>query len=160
MRSSAFTEWETPQDFYDALDAEFGFTIDVCANSQNTKHDIYYSTEQESLLQSWSGVCWMNPPYDTSIGLWIKKAWEASQEGATVVALIQGRSSDTKWWHGYVMRSSEIRYIKDRLHFGKNGHYARANISNIVVVFRPYCQGPPSTTAIDIRGHEVMKGTP
>lgn len=151
MKLSAFTEWETPQDFYDALDEEFGFTIDVCANPNNAKHRNFFSPEQDSLLQRWSGVCWMNTPYDKSIGLWLRKAWEASQAGVTVVALIQGRSTDTKWWHEYVMRSSQIRFIKDRLHFGKKGHHSRGNISSVVVVFKPFCQGPPTTSAIDVR---------
>ncbi len=151
-KKRSFTEWETPQNFYDALNAEFGFTVDVCASPRNAKHEKFYSPERDGLSQHWESVCWMNPPYDKSIGLWLKKAWEASQDGTTVVALIQGRSTDTKWWHEYVMRSSEIRFIKDRLHFGKNGYYARANISSIVVVFMPFCQGPPSTAAIDVRG--------
>ena len=130
---SAFTEWETPQGFYDALNAEFGFTIDVCATEQNAKHENYFSPLYDSLCHTWYGVCWMNPPYDRDIGAWMHKAWySAAVKGATVVALIQGRSTDTKWWHEYVMRSSEIRYIKDRLHFGKNGVFTRANISNLV----------------------------
>lgn len=149
---TAFTNWETPQDFYDALDAEFGFTADVCAGPNNAKHGNYFSPKENGLLQHWSGVCWMNPPYDKSTGLWLKKAWEEAQAGVTVVALVQGRSTDTKWWHEYVMRSSEIRFIKDRLHFGKNGHFARANISNIVVVFKPFCHGPPTNSAIDVHG--------
>jgi hypothetical protein len=29
--------WSTPQAFFDALDAEFGFTVDVCALPSNAK---------------------------------------------------------------------------------------------------------------------------
>jgi phage N-6-adenine-methyltransferase len=152
MKETAFTEWETPQEFYNALDAEFSFTCDVCATHKNAKHIHFFTPEQNGLLQEWNGACWMNPPYDKSIGLWMKKAWEASQAGTTVVCLIQGRSTDTIWWHKFAMKSSEIRYIKDRLHFGKNGYRSRANISNIVIIFTPFCSGPPSTKSIDITG--------
>ena len=155
MNKTAFTEWETPQAFYNAMNNEFGFDVDVCANEENRKCFCYFTPKMDGLLLKWGGVCWMNPPYDRSIGLWMKKAYESAQEGSTVVCLIQGRSSDTIWWHDYVMRSSEIRYIKDRLHFGKNGNHTRANISNIIVVFRPYCQGPPSTTAINTDGKRI-----
>jgi phage N-6-adenine-methyltransferase len=160
MKKSAFTEWETPQDFYDALDAEFGFTCDVCARDYNAKHENYFTPDMDGLSQEWVGVCLMNPPYDKSIGLWMKKAYEASQKGATVVCLIQGRSTDTIWWHDYAMRSAEIRYIKDRLHFGKNGKHARANISNIVVIFTPFCSGPPSACAINTKGQHIIENEP
>lgn len=149
---NSFTEWETPKLFYDTLNTEFNFTCDVCANPYNTKHENYYSLEDNGLLQEWTGVCWMNPPYDRSIGLWMEKAWESSQQGATVVCLIQGRSSDTIWWHDYVMKSSEIRYIKDRIHFGKHGVFTRSNISNILVIFTPFCTGYPTTSSIDRYG--------
>ena len=33
MFSSATDEWETPQDFFDKLDSEFHFTLDVCVVS-------------------------------------------------------------------------------------------------------------------------------
>ena len=150
-----FSEWETPQDFYDALDREFGFTIDVCAKEYNAKHKNYLSPEKDGLSQLWNGVCWMNPPYDRTIGLWVKKAYEASLSGARVVCLIQGRSSDTIWWHEYVMKAAEIRYAKDRLHFGKNGVYTRSNISSVVVVFSPLVCGPLETSSIDRFGKRL-----
>jgi DNA N-6-adenine-methyltransferase (Dam) len=42
--------WETPQDFFDALDREFHFTLDVCAVQSNTKCTCYFSPEQDGLL--------------------------------------------------------------------------------------------------------------
>ena len=149
-------EWETPQDFFDNLNREFKFNLDVCATPENTKCLKFISPDQDALSQEWHGICWMNPPYDKSIGLWLKKAYETSRKGYTVVCLIQGRSSDTKWWHYYVMRSSEIRYIKDRLHFGINKIFNRANISSIIVVFRSFCQGPPKICSINTKGKRLI----
>jgi len=37
------TDWETPQDLFDALDKEFKFNLDVCANADNTKCDRFYA---------------------------------------------------------------------------------------------------------------------
>ena len=138
----AFVEWETSQKFFDELDKEFGFTLDVCANEQNAKIANYYSSN--SWDQEWSGVCWMNPPYDKTINIWMEKAYVSALEGATVVCLIQGRSTDTAWWHEYAMRASEIRFIRDRLRFGMDGKFSRANISSVLVIFRPGYQGHPT----------------
>lgn len=41
MFSGASGEWETPREFFDALDEVFHFTLDVCAthdNAQCEKH--------------------------------------------------------------------------------------------------------------------------
>ena len=150
-------EWETPQDFFNALDREFHFDIDVCASSQNAKCRPFIGYVGNALYQKWEGSCWMNPPYDKNIGRWVGKAYESAQEGATVVCLLQGRSCDTKWFHNFIMKSSEMRFIKDRLHFGLDGKFSRANISSMVVVFRPYCKGPPVVSAIDTKGKRLSQ---
>lgn len=150
-------EWETPQDFFDALNKEFHFEIDVAASEENFKCGRFYGKESNSLEINW-GIwksIWLNPPYDKSIGLWLRKAYESAQDGCTIVCLIQGRSCDTKWWHDYIMKSSEIRFIKDRLHFGLNGKFSRANISSLIVVFRPHCTGPPRICSINTQGEKI-----
>lgn len=35
--SSATDDWATPQDFFEKLNAEFRFTLDVCASDGNAK---------------------------------------------------------------------------------------------------------------------------
>jgi site-specific DNA-methyltransferase (adenine-specific) len=44
------------------------------------------------------------------------KAYEESLHGATVVALIPSRT-DTRYFHDYCMKASEIRFIKGRPKF-------------------------------------------
>jgi phage N-6-adenine-methyltransferase len=95
--SSASPEWSTPQDVYDALDAEFGFELDVCATAGNAKCDRYFTQGDDGLAQAWRGVCWMNPPYGDGLGAWMRKAHESSLLGATVVCLVPART-DTRWW--------------------------------------------------------------
>ncbi|MCH8847326.1 MAG: adenine methyltransferase, partial [Proteobacteria bacterium] len=108
-------EWETPQWLFEELDSEFHFTLDVCATSVNTKCTNFI--ESDSLDKVWLGVCWMNPPYGRKIGLWIEKAYNAARDGAIVVCLLPSRT-DTRWWHDFVMKSKDIRFIKGRLKFG------------------------------------------
>ncbi len=59
---------ETPQDFFDKLNEEFHFELDVCATAENAKCKKYYSSEEDGLKQEWKGVCRMNPPYGREIG--------------------------------------------------------------------------------------------
>ena len=127
--------WETPQDLFDELDAEFGFDLDVCALPENAKCEHFYTPESDALWQDWRGVCWMNPPYGRQIGRWIQKAYESSLEGATVVCLVPART-DTAWWHDYCMKG-EIRFLRGRVHFWKDGRpIDPAPFPSAVVVFR------------------------
>jgi phage N-6-adenine-methyltransferase len=129
--------WSTPQAFFDALDAEFGFTVDVCALPSNAKCADYYSPEQDGLQQVWTGSCWCNPPYGAVIGRWVQKAYESAQSGALVVCLLPARV-DTRWWHDYVLPVAEVRYLKGRLKFG--GCENSAPFPSVVAIFRPASQ--------------------
>lgn len=131
--SSETDLWATPQDFFDKLDAEFNFELDVCATHENAKCKKYYTVRENGLLQRWQGVCWMNPPYGRVIGEWVKKAYESAQDGATVVCLVPART-DTRWWHDYCMKG-EIRFVRGRLKFGTAKE--NAPFPNAVVIFRP-----------------------
>ena len=130
--SSKQNDWETPQDLYDLLHAEFSFNLDVCALPDNAKCDRYFTPDDDGLAQDWSGFrCWMNPPYGRQIGQWMKKAYDASQAGGLVVCLVPARV-DTGWWWNYAIRG-EIRFLRGRLKFGgaKNG----APFPSAVVIF-------------------------
>lgn len=134
--SSETDLWETPQELFDELNAEFQFELDVCATPENAKCEKYYTQRENGLLQRWKGVCWMNPPYGRVIGEWVKKAYESALNGSTVVCLVPART-DTKWWHDYCIKG-EIRFIRGRLKFGKAKY--NAPFPNAVVIFRPGIQ--------------------
>lgn len=125
--------WETPQDLFDKLNAEFNFGTDVCALPENKKVNRYYTPDQDGLSQQWTGTCWMNPPYGRQIGKWVQKAHDSAQAGATVVCLLPSRT-DTRWWHDYVMQAADIRFIKGRLKF--SGNKDNAPFPNAIVVFK------------------------
>lgn len=132
--SSATAKWETPRGFFEKLDAEFGFTLDVCARLENAKCARHFTPEEDGLRQSWAPeICYMNPPYGREIGKWVRKAFLEAQKGAVVVCLLPART-DTAWWHDYVMRAAEIRFVRGRLKFG--GAANGAPFPSCVVVFR------------------------
>lgn len=53
LLSSKRHDWETPQDFFNALDREFHFTLDPCATKETAKCEKYYTPEENGLLKSW-----------------------------------------------------------------------------------------------------------
>jgi phage N-6-adenine-methyltransferase len=133
MFSSASDEWPTPQSFFDELNREFNFTLDPCATHENAKCPEYFTKENDGLAQDWSGhVVFMNPPYGREIGQWVRKAYEESVKGATVVCLLPARV-DTRWFHDYIYHRAEIRFIKGRLKFGDSKN--SAPFPSMVVIF-------------------------
>jgi phage N-6-adenine-methyltransferase len=128
--SSKTDLWETPQDLFNKLNAEFHFTLDACAIPENAKCRNYYTPEQNGLAQSWAGVVWCNPPYGRKVGDWVCKAAESH---CTVVMLLPART-DTRWFHDYIYGKTEIRFIRGRLHFG--GSKNSAPFPSMIVVFR------------------------
>ena len=144
------TTWATPKSFFDMLDKEFGFTLDVCALADTAKCGKYFTPEINGLAQDWSkDICFMNPPYGRGqdVYSWVKKAYETSEAGGTVVCLLP-MSGDTRWFHDFVLRANEIRFVKDRIWFELNGVGARANHASIVVVFRPYAALSPEISSV------------
>lgn len=136
MFSSKTDLYETPQDFFDHLDAEFHFDLDVCALPKNAKCKRYYTPEMDGLSQPWEGVCWCNPPYGREIGAWVRKVRLASDAGNTVVMLLPART-DTRWFHDYIYGAyrTEIRFVRGRLKFGESR--SGAPFPSMIVIFRP-----------------------
>lgn len=131
MFTSNTNLWATPQNFFDEWNSKFHFETDVCALPDNAKCNNFFTPEQDGLKQEWKGTCWMNPPYGREIGKWVKKAYESSLDGATVVCLLPART-DTRWFHDYCTKG-EITFIRGRLKF--NGVKWNAPFPNMVVVF-------------------------
>lgn len=129
--SSETDLWATPQDFFDKYNKKYNFTLDACANQDNAKCEKYYTKEDDGLSQHWFGTVWMNPPYGRTIGQWMRKAFESSLQGSTVVCLVPART-DTAWWHNYAAKGS-VEFIRGRLKFG--GHKNSAPFPSAVVVF-------------------------
>ncbi len=149
--SSADETWRTPKPFFDKLNKEFEFSLDVAALAASTLvsgnwygPDHSDVSRQDAFARDWAvdaggGAIWMNPPYGRVIGNWMRRAAEASDSGATVVCLVPART-DTVWFQDTALARqaigrAEIRFVRGRLKFGcaKNG----APFPSAVVIFRP-----------------------
>ena len=132
--SSKTGEWATPQEFFNKLDWRFGkFTLDPCATNDNHKTKKYYTLEDNGLAQDWEGeTVFVNPPY-RNLSEWVEKGYRESQKDNTKVVMLIPARTDTKYWHNYIMRASEIHFIKGRLKFGDSKN--SAPFPSAVVVF-------------------------
>lgn len=139
--SNDSAEWETPDFLFDALNAEFHFTLDAAASMENRKVRVFYSVHQDALRLQWRGRVWLNSPYGKEIGRWLEKAKRSAVENdATVVCLVPART-DTAWWFDHA-RFGEVRFLKGRLKF--KGAPTSAPFPSALIIFRPGL--PRSTT--------------
>jgi len=131
---SARQDWETPQELFGPLNAEFSFTLDVAANSANAKCEKYFTEKENGLERPWSGVVWCNPPYGRDVPEWIKKAIFEKENNVTSVLLILAKTN-TIWFHELCLKHGEVRFIKGRPKFigAKHG----LPLPLCLVIFRP-----------------------
>ena len=101
------------------------------------------------------GAVWLNPPYGRARDIegrpfggalldpFIRKAYEESRKGLTVVVLCFARP-DTALWEDVIMRASEVRFIRSRVKFAReDGATGPAPAPSCLVIFRPGEDGPP-----------------
>jgi len=143
--SSDSAEWATPRVFFKRLDAEFNFTLDVCATAANTTCRRFFAKNPDprsagvgGLVQPWlHEVCFCNPPYGRGVkgpAPWLEKATRECANGALVVCLLAART-DTRWFHRLVWPvADEVRFVEGRLAFNEGGP---APFPSMVVVYRP-----------------------
>jgi len=123
--TSASQHYATPVALFVALDAEFHFNDDPCPLEPLTS----------GLSRAWGTSTFCNCPYGRETGKWVEKAHRESLLGKTVVMLLASRT-DVPWWHNYVMKAAEIRFLRGRLHFNGLKINAPFPFPSVVVVFK------------------------
>ena len=151
MFSSKSDEWSTPQDFFEAVHAEFDFQVDLAATAENRKCAVFYSIENNALTADWTRNLlkhtrgWLNPPYSRGVcAKFIAKAAAERRNGFLTVMLLPART-DTKAFHAHIYDASkwqtrdgvEVRFLPGRLKFGGCKDPAPAPFPSMLVVFRP-----------------------
>lgn len=136
MMTSNKNYWETPQKLFEELDEEFHFTLDPCSTDENAKCSHHYTEDDDGLRQNWGGESvFCNPPYGhKETAIWVEKAYlEAKKPNTLVVMLIPSRT-DTKWFHKYIYKQHEIRFIKGRVKFEIDGKPKNASTFPSMIV--------------------------
>ncbi len=154
--------WRTPPALYAALDAEFGFGVDLAASADNRLHSRFLGPGsvigEDALSVGWAsrqeqayrdraeeeptslvGPGFCNPPYSAAlIKRFARKVAEEAAAGFTTVMLVKLDPS-TQWW-AWMRFAVEIREIDHRVPFlAADGvtKAAGAMFPSAVVVFRP-----------------------
>lgn len=120
--SSSSPHWATPSALYSELNKEFNFNDDPCPIGDGIG----------GLLREWGTCTYVNPPYGRSLYQWISKAYLEMTQNKTIVLLLPART-DTKWFHDFCIKATEIRFIKGRLKFGDAVN--AAPFPSMVVIF-------------------------
>tara|TARA_R100000008_G_scaffold50989_1_gene30579 strand:- start:2090 stop:2569 length:480 start_codon:yes stop_codon:yes gene_type:complete len=149
MFSSKSNEWATPQSFFNKLNEMYGpFTLDAAASDANYKVDKYLTADDDALSADWSGnTVFLNPPYGRGLKEWIRKSYQEGQKQDTTVVMLIPARTDTKYWHDYVMKADEIRFVRGRIKFGDETN--SAPFPSAVVVFRRTNFNGPRITGME-----------
>lgn len=142
-QTSLRDDWRTPRAIFDALHAEFRFTVDAAANERNHLLPRYWTRETDAFAQDWRGErVWCNPPYGRDAGRWIRKFAEAAQGGAEIVVALLPARTDTRAFHAHLYRKPnvELRFLPGRLRFGHpdtGAEMSPAPFPSMIAVLRP-----------------------
>ena len=140
--------WRTDPRVFDALNAEFDFSLDAAASKDNRLVSYYFTQEDDALKQDWFSEMpnytnnknvWVNPPYGRGmIKAFMQKAIEQKNLGVTTVMLVPA-TLDAQWLP--VNEVSEIRIITGgRLSFYHPTTNKKINGNtkgSMFVIFRP-----------------------
>jgi len=154
--SSDRQDWGTPRAFMAFLEIEKGWkpNLDAAASIRNTKAPHFYSKTDDGLSKAWYGNVWLNPPFGTEIGSWMKKCSEEIKNDLvkSIFVLVPART-DTKWFHEIVMPSAYLVYlIKGRFNFRFDEATPGANapFPSMLIVYRRHKLPDAGITILDV----------
>lgn len=117
-------DWETPQNFYDRLNAKYHFEWDLAASDDNAKCSCYFTSDENSLEYDWGGLSgnlFLNPPYGRELKLWVRKAANTKLKAKQNLVMLIPARTDTSYWHDYIFNHAEIKFLRGRLKFEVGG---------------------------------------
>lgn len=116
-------EWETPPDFWRAIDEIFRFEIDVCASEHNCKCPKWISFGLDALRDDavWVGFseyrAWCNPGFSDVLP-WHQKAFEQAQLHPSAVVVVIGIPGASQEWYRFAQtHADEIIDLSPRVHY-------------------------------------------
>jgi hypothetical protein len=100
--------WATPEELYEALNAEFRFDYDPCP----------LNSDFDGLLKEWGQANFVNPPYSRKLKeAFVLKAIEEAAKGKKSVLPLPV-STSTRLFHDYIKpNATEIRFLRGRVKF-------------------------------------------
>lgn len=135
IRTSNHDSWVTPQDFFDAANKVFDFTLDAAASAQNAKCAKFFDESTDGLKQDWSGhTVWINPPYKNNAE-WVAKIAAEAAKGTTIALLCFATTIGTNYVQDNSADVDYILFVKGRLSFSDGVQNDPAKKPSMLVLF-------------------------
>lgn len=138
--SSTDDEFETPVKLFEMLCIKYKIIpeIDVAATKSNTKCDLYFYKETNSLEQNWNRDVWCNHPH-TLHEQFVEKChqqWE--KNNINIMMIIPANCCRTTYWHKYIEGIAEYHAIKGSIRFLQDGKLSKDSSRNayLCVIWR------------------------
>ena len=109
-------DYKTPPILYQMALDTYGidkFGLDACCTDENIPAEKYYKFgENDGLKEQWEIHTWCNPPFN-ECKKWIKKAYEESKKGASIIMLVPVRT-ETEYWHKYILNNyyADVKFLR------------------------------------------------
>lgn len=110
--------WCTPQDFFDRLNAEFGFVLDPAATDKTAKCSCITHRKRTGFRKAGIAAARYSAIRltDARSASGFKRLSRKRGGGYPIVLLIPART-DTAYFHDYIYGKAEIRFVRGRLRF-------------------------------------------
>lgn len=121
VNNSGESEWYTPPAIAEAVRELFG-RIDLDPASCESANKIvqaekYYTKDEDGLSQEWTGIVFLNPPYD-GVKPFIEKL--AHSPNVTEAVVLTNNATETGWFQLLSSISAAVVFPSGRLHFYKD----------------------------------------
>jgi len=116
-------EWLTPPEIVASLG---DFALDPCSPIKRPWDTAFthYDMNIDGLSTPWIGRVWLNPPYGSNTGKWLKKLYEHGDG----IALIFARTETKMFFEWVWEKAHAVLFLKGRLYFHHvDGSRANAN---------------------------------
>ena len=134
VHNSGKYEWYTPAEYIELARKVMG-SIDCDPASSEVaneliKASIYYTVEDDGLIQDWKGNVWLNPPYSRDlIKQFTDKLIKEIEKGNVKQAMVlTNNATETRWYQNIAKYAQAIFFIKGRVKFIDGNTMEVANV--------------------------------
>ena len=125
-------EWYTPKFIFDGLNLKFDLDVASPSHSHWTPSEKFFTKKEDGLIQEWSGLVFMNPPFGGRNGQvpWLEKFIEHGNG----IAIVAARTS-ARWFQDLIPRCDSILFPNGKTKFIKpDGSLGKSPGTGVVII--------------------------